>query len=137
MHLELSKPDHLFAHSTYLGVLIHGDDNFLDHHPRDYTVGCKTGPMSFHLFHGRVDPKQDMYEWGTQGPTFRCQSVDHTPERAVLSNCDKRSLELAARKGLQVDGANITILYHEDLLVIPKSLMNRPMYYGDHITFIR
>lgn len=30
--------------------------------------------LYLHLYHGRIDPEQDMDDWGTKGPTFEIES---------------------------------------------------------------
>lgn len=130
-HYHLDEATLPCVHSTYLSTLKMGDDSGIHDHPGSYTVTSST-PISFLVFHGRFDPKAHMDDWGFDGPTFNCLSVAHDPDRILLQNADATSLELAKRLGLEVTGDTITLMYHEDLVVIPRFRDAGPAYFGDH-----
>lgn len=129
-HFNLDQLKHPSVQSTYLSTLFVDDEGPLDH-PGSYTVSSSV-PVTFHLYHGRFDPTKDMDDWGFDGPAFSCLSVAHDPDRILLQDADAQSLELAKRLGLRVDRDTITLMYHDDLVVVPHFRDAGPAYFGDH-----
>lgn len=119
-----------YVHSTYLGTLNTGAG--LMEHPGHFTVSNSNLPLRFQLFHGRFDPEQDMDDWGFEGPTFIGQTIAHDPDRILIQDAEPTSLQLARRLGLDVVGDTITLLYLDDLVLVPKFKGDSPAYFGDH-----
>lgn len=132
-HFALST-DLPFVHSTYLSTLHLGDELLADH-PGSYTVSNDGKSITFHLFHGRLDPSQDMDDWGFDGPNLYCLTLAHDRDRILLQDADAHSLELAKRLGLEVTRDTITLHYADDLIVVPKFSGETPAFFGDHTAF--
>ena len=122
--------------STYLSHLAYNDgkagDEDLHDHPGSYSVRANGALIEFQAYHGRMDPAQDMDDWGFDGPTFLCSDLVHDPDRVLLQHCDPQSVALAQRLGLTTHGDTVVIDYHADMLVIPAFRDGQPAYFGDH-----
>ena len=68
------------------------------------------------LFHGRTDPKQDMNDWGSDGPVFGPYEFSHTTYTALV------------RLG-KSDGDSDSLYLYEDMLYYDN------VYYGDWSVF--
>lgn len=133
-HLTLSETLPV-VRSTYLSHLAYNDQNGeedLHDHPGSYSVRANGALIEFKAYHGRMDPDQDMDDWGFDGPTFQCSDLVHDPDRVLLQHCDSQSVTLAKRLGLTTHTDTVVIDYHEDMLVIPAFRDGQPAYFGDH-----
>lgn len=105
--------------------------------PGDHPGTCYIRPvdttqrLSIELYHGRMDPDEDMKDWGFTGPSFTCIAVAHDPDRVLFDGCDPQSIALAQRLGLEVQGDTIVVDYHDDLLLVPQFRDGQAAYFGD------
>lgn len=129
-HFTLDSPNQS-VRSTYLSHLSVGTYDDLMDHPGSYTVRG-TSPLTFQVYHGRLDPDADMDDWGFEGPSFGCLNIVHDPDRILLQHCDAQSLELAKRLGLTTANDTIAMDYLDDMVVIPQYRDGQPAYFGDH-----
>jgi hypothetical protein len=133
-HYTLAPHTRTHVRSTYLSHLDIGTQELLEH-PGSYTVSAD-GPLTFSLYHGRLDPERNMDDWGFEGPQFNCLNVIHDPDRILLQHADFASVALAQRLGLRVHDDTITLDYHEDLVLVPRFRGEDPAYFGDHSAFV-
>jgi len=116
-------------HSTYRSTLIVDADQGPIDHPGSFSA--RGDKLQVHLFHGRSDPDEQMFDWGFVGPSFDCLSVAHDPDLMLLQGACATSLELAKRTGLAVHDDTITIPYTDDLVTVPLFRDQQPAYFGD------
>jgi hypothetical protein len=79
---------------------------------------AEPGKMYLHLFHGRMDPEEDMEDWGDDGPLFGPLQYAH------VTYCSDIKLEMA-------DGRQPEWLrFHEDMVEFDG------VYYGDWSVYL-
>lgn len=80
------------------------------------------------LFHGRVDPDEDLEDWGFDGPHIGPLKYVHgtyTTELAIEFLDAEETAGMSSARSFGIDPSTPFIKYHEDLLCL------HGLYYGD------